>query len=1072
MFRLHLSNRIECLAERMLERLSARERPVFEADAIVVPGAGLRRWLELRIARRFGVCANVEFGFPARWIWQRIAALTGASPEVSPFDAALLAWRIYGWLGSREAASHPRLRSYLRAKDAAMRFELASRAAALIERYVTYRPDWLAAWARGEPAELAGAGGAQRADEAWQAAAWRAILAASGTAPEHPSERMFEAIASGGEHRLPAAVHVFGIPELPPLYLDILRRLALWMEVDLYLADACREHWFDIRSAKRIARLEARGAGACAETGNALLASWGEQSRALLGQALEAADWDFEDGFVVPEGTSLLARMQRAILALDEIPPGSLATACYDGSITVHVCHGLSREIEVLHDQLLARFAADATLTPGDVLVATPDLERAAPLIDAVFGSASGTRHIPYAILGRPERGAGSLTASFLELLDLPRTRFEASRLHDLLRVPAIARAFGLDEEGCDAAGRWLRETGMRWGLSAGHRRSLGVAEGKRHTLEASLASLLLGYALPAGASCEATDSWLHPDVEGRLAFHLGGLWRYARALERLRASLAEEHGAERWRRLLDGILEEFFAPGDEERDEIGFLREAIEDAAALAREGAGEQSVFPFEVFRIALEERLAAHAPGALPTGRVGFAGMSALRGIPYRLVCCIGMDHTAFPSNPPECEFDLMAAFPRAGDRRPRAEQRNVFLDLLLAAREVLYLSYTGRGIRDDRSLPPSVLVDELLESALRAAAEPQAARAALVLEHPLQAFSRRYFDGSDPRLFSYDAELCPGARPVSPAPAEAPAGEAGGAFFGEPLAPAEDAQAPVAIEDLARFMAHPAEFLLRGRLGLRLPREAPVLEDEDPFGCDFEAGGRLREHVLALLERGLPQERVLARAREHPDAPVGTLGEIELGALIERAFRFLEARAGAGTGAPMAITIDTGEGVLTGLLEGVGPEGMLVARFGPSGPRTQIPCWVRHLALCAAAPAGIAPRTRFIGDGKRFQFAPVEGAREHLAAMLRAYREGSLRPAHLFPRAGLAYLKKGSVADARSAWLGSDFRQGEATDPYYGLAFRGDAGGALDAEFERHAREILAPMRESLREDTDA
>ena len=102
-----------------------------------------------------------------------------------------------------------------------------------------------------------------------------------------------------------------------------------------------------------------------------------------------------------------------------------------------------------------------------------------------------------------------------------------------------------------------------------------------------------------------------------------------------------------------------------------------------------------------------------GGVPGGAVTFAAMASLRNLPYRVVCAIGLNDGAFPSTQRPNEFDLMARDPRRGDRQRRIDERNVFLDLLLAARERLYLSYTGRSVRDNAPLPPSVLVAELLD-----------------------------------------------------------------------------------------------------------------------------------------------------------------------------------------------------------------------------------------------------------------------------------------------------------------------------------------------------------------------
>ena len=58
--------------------------------------------------------------------------------------------------------------------------------------------------------------------------------------------------------------------------------------------------------------------------------------------------------------------------------------------------------------------------------------------------------------------------------------------------------------------------------------------------------------------------------------------------------------------------------------------------------------------------------------------------------------------------------------AGESR-REDDRYLFLETLLSARQVFYLSYVGRSIRDNSQILPSVLVSELLDSIDRGFAE---------------------------------------------------------------------------------------------------------------------------------------------------------------------------------------------------------------------------------------------------------------------------------------------------------------------------------------------------------------
>ncbi len=95
-----------------------------------------------------------------------------------------------------------------------------------------------------------------------------------------------------------------------------------------------------------------------------------------------------------------------------------------DSSITFHVCHSPQREVEVLHDRLLAMLEEDPTLTPRDIIVMVADIDSYSPFIQAVFGSAPADRYLPYAISDRRARQSHPVLEAFISLLSLPDSRF------------------------------------------------------------------------------------------------------------------------------------------------------------------------------------------------------------------------------------------------------------------------------------------------------------------------------------------------------------------------------------------------------------------------------------------------------------------------------------------------------------------------------------------------------------------------------------------------------------------------------------------------------------------------
>src|SRR5262245_59651643 len=288
MLGIRFSNRFETLLDQLIDGL-AQERPgPFAAPQVIVPSTALARRVELALADSHGICAHVEFSYLAQWLWRQIRRLVPEVREDSPFAPEVLSWRIYEAFGdSRFIAKHERLESYLGYADAVMRLDLARRVAQLVEQYITYRPEFLDAWSAGKRAPFGRLEGTVGEDEAWQAALWQRLAGEIGTGREHPSVAFFRSIEGMSEKAareagLPEVAHVFCLPALPPLYLEVLRKLARWTDLHLYVLNPCQEYWFEVVDPKRLTHLKAAGKDEHHETGNSLLAAWGKQTQAHI----------------------------------------------------------------------------------------------------------------------------------------------------------------------------------------------------------------------------------------------------------------------------------------------------------------------------------------------------------------------------------------------------------------------------------------------------------------------------------------------------------------------------------------------------------------------------------------------------------------------------------------------------------------------------------------------------------------------------------------------------------------------------------------------------------------------
>ncbi len=1130
MLHLHTSNRPETLAAMLLERLVMPRADPFLTEPVIVPNAAHRRWLALALADAAGICANQPFGYLALWLWQQVARVVPQVGAHSPFEPSVLVWRIWRAFDDPAfVAGSPRLARYLREADPRMRLELAQRTAALFDRYLTYRADWLQHWAAGRAApELGG----EAEDEGWQAALWRRLAAEVQMPARHPRQAFAEVLARDGgalvqRGVLPARVHVFAPPAIAPLHLQMLLPLAAATELHLYAWNPCAEFWFELRAEKQRLRRAAGGranrAAAAADpavAGHRLLAGWGRQTQAQL-TALGAIDElpvAADEHFVPAAAPTLLGALQDSVLHLQEPARGELAACARDGSIELHVCHSLARELEVLHDRLLALFAADPGLRPDHILVAVPDLARAAPLIDAQFGTAPPARQIDVTLAGRRPAAANAPARVLLALLDLAASRCTATDLVALLGEPLVAARFGLDAEALEAVRGWLPDAGFRWAIDAEQVRALGLPSGATHTLRQALARLFLGHALPDTSDQPYQGLLPAGAAAGQEALALGALWRFAQQLDELRQTLARPIAPAAWASCLGRALDDFLRPEPDALDELQAVQAAIAELVQALLAG-GQAQPLPAAVLRDALAAALDDPAQGGAPGGGVVFGSFATLRGLPCRVLCAIGMDDGAFPAQRRPDEFDLLARRPRPGDREPRDDDRAAWLERVLAPSERLLISHTGRSITDDSPRPPSVLVAELLDWLTDActqadadAAARERVRAAFIVRHPLQPFAADAFrtDG-DPRRRSFDAELAAALRANLAAAAAPPAaagrpheqgnGESDAAdpanladtadaadvveeddahddplppFFTAPLPAPGPEWREVSLDQLCRFFRNPCRALLGRRLRLDLPRPDEALADDERLAPEPRAAYALADRLLPALLRGIDGDPLHALARAGDEAPAGTLGDQWLGQQLERLQRFAERVRACTAEAPLPpaaprlpIEVDGQTWWLHAALPGLRPSGWVGWRFAQPGGKDLLDAWLHHLALCAAAPAGVAARTRWIGEPEGFVLRPCTDAPDHLAALLRLYARGLREPLHFYPKAAWAYVDGGgSLVRAHAAWAPGGFqRHAEGADPAYRLALRGVAE-PLDAAFEALARTVFEPLRAHL------
>lgn len=1044
---------------------------------VVVPSQGMGRWLTLALAREQGIVMHLEVQLPASFIWQLSRTALGELPEQNAFTPQTLGWRIYDWLCEPHNLDQtPRLARYLNDSDERRRLTLATRIADVYDQYLLYRDDWLAAWERGETLELGD-------DEHWQALIWREL-----TKDGHPHRaRLLEELLArlhqpNAIEGLPERLVVFGISSLPTHHLKVFEALARHIDVVLFAINPCREAWGDIRDIRELAKLPAPSSDDwLLDVGHPLLASLGKQGRDFFdslfctlneGQGQELGLYS-ED----PElhDDSLLHALQNDILRLhSRRPEQRLIWPTDDRSVELHVCHSPLREVEVLHDQLLARFSADPSLSPDQIVVLTPDIERYAPYIAAVFAPREGQPSIPFSLADRSHRAELPVLESFLSLLNLPQSRFAAEEVMGWLEQPAIATRMGIQDEDLPLLRDWLRSASIRWGRDSQHRAELGLPAEQAYSWQQGLDRLLLGFALPPQLAGEAApllgELWPLDALEGARSQLLGALSNFIALLARWNQRLSRPHSLSEWADVLIELIDAFF---DEEQ--AGEALVTLAAACNALREQAQAADIQrPLELALV--RQRMVAaldqgSASSGFLTGAVTFCTMVPMRSLPFRWVCLLGLDDGALPRRTPAAGFDLIARHPRRGDRARRLDDRYLLLEVILSARSGLYLSHVGRDPRTNAELPPSVLVSELLDvldlTAVQADGAPVSE--ALRIVHSLQPFAPSNFaKGGGFAAHWHSAAQVLAEPPQSPEPTFAEAAVNDSPLLLEPA-------------QLTACMKQPSRYLLEQCLGVRLAEAEQSLPGDEPFSVERDQLYALRQLALDAAQKGWDETTEYRMAMAAGRLPMGALGQNAWGQLRSPIQAFapqLAAQLPTDEAQPLWIDHRYGNLQLRGWLDGVTEQGLFSYRLRSLKEWDLTLFWLRHLMLNLARPG----QSLMLSPHNNWQL-PAMGpseAQNYLNPWLSAYRQACSGPLALFSKASFSFAKALCKPSSRSkkeplqaardnallAWQGNEHLQGENQDPYNALVFRGRE--ALNQDFEQLAEQLCGPVYQLLEE----
>jgi exodeoxyribonuclease V gamma subunit len=1012
-FNLCFSNKIEVLLERLADSLKEPKGGVFEPEIIVVQSKGMEKYLSLSLSRHLGILSNVSFLYPNSLLEHCLEKTDSLEMSSLKSSAEMETWAIMDLIYEfKDEEIFEEVIDYIKINDDNISLEklyqFSSKAARLYKEYQIFRPDWVLSWDQDE--NLSG----------WQSFLWNRLNRKTGkTNIVSQIDRIFKKETEKNEllDKLPKRISVFGIFSLPRIYLDALNFFSETSEVNLYLLNPCREYWGDILPEKRIEKIKRKTKEELYfESGNSLLASLGQTGKVFFDLINDFEINKISENFTYPEEENLLSEIQKSILNLSDYSSAEKKKiSLSDNSVRVHSCHGAMREIEVLRDNILYILDTDKNIDISDIIVMIPDIEKYSSYIKAVFDRADDSKKIPFSIADRSLKTENKGLDSFFRLIGIFATRFEASLVLDLLEDKNVHGKFRLNESSVEKIKDWIVRLKISWGLDDDFKKRFDLSPEDSGTWQKGLDVLCLGHALNPDDFVSFGDLFPIFELDTSDLDTASGLMEFYLKIRRYSEKIIDrKYSVSEWADIFLSICDDFlYFENNAEFDFIN-LKKILSD---LKEEGINSKSEIkiPFKVIYKRIEKIVVSPSSGyGFLDGRLTFCAMLPMRSIPFKMICVCGLNESDFPRNYFPPGFDLMAVFPRKGDRHIRDDDRYLFLETILSARKYLFLSYTGKDIKTDSIIPPSPVLSEFIDYIEDNFTADKNIKDLVIRNHLPSSFSSAYFSHSDPleadlsgSLFSYSKRYMELSQDISLVEKQ------NFVFSDTDLKNPDNVQKDFTdLNNFINFFKDPQKFYLRFN-AIETGLDFEFFEDREIFNPGHLLSYIVSENLLDLFLTGKDENTCKMVLKSRNLLPYGKTGDIfynnlknEVGFFIKKIEKYIAK--------PQKVSVDFIEKNfrIKGSLSFYNGQ-IFLYRFGKIKPKNLIDLWIRHNLALISGNNDFCNSSVFAGvekrDFKEVKFKNIEKKSSYLELLISFFDKGCKTPLSFDPELSFKYME---------------------------------------------------------------
>ncbi|MCX7553489.1 exodeoxyribonuclease V subunit gamma [Marinicella sp. S1101] len=735
---LYFSHEVEQLASQLVDNVLREIRHTADPlvpSYVIVPNANMQRYLQLFMAEKQGISANLEFPFLEKGLSQYLN-LFEARAEVPMWSQTELTIKIYAFLSTPELMADVAIKpinKYLidqvnPALLSRKKWQLAQRLAVLFVSYELQRPEMVMQWLSDRSQFYRSDDQHLKDIEAAERHIYRHIMQATNQEGGQSLFRRFQLIDWQSTGKINQAMHLFTPTRLSAFHRHVLAHMAQFLPVNLYQLNVCCEYWEDLTTEqedawrKRINKQtihvrDAAGLSLDADaidgqevyfelddeaTENPLLKAWakpGRESLRLFSQLEDDAihlnvafqpDWLFSQ---TPRNQKALHLIQDSILNRSQ-QKCQLTTQEQLSTLQLAVAPSIHREVQAVYNSVLSNLSTDGNLQLTDIAILVPDMDKYRSVIEQVFAEQDRQHpfNLRYSLIDSSVKTESLYAQAVMGLFEVLEHDFMRAVVLKWLANDCVKAALELTDEALAEWLNWLSGLGIYSHFDQLYE-TPDAELSRRFTWQQGLKRLRQSL-----VSDEVMSLTQDTNLIGRLSWLIESMHQWHLKLQQ--PKIASE-----WQQLVAQIIDEFITvpEGHYKEEQVRLALDASMDKLV---ENAGHVAMTLTDI-RYFLEQEFIhlSASKGNYLSGGLVCASLQPMRPIPFKVTYILGLDERSFPGELLQETLDLTQRSRRIGDINKIENMNYLFLETLMCTRQKLYLSYVGQDLIKDETILPS-------------------------------------------------------------------------------------------------------------------------------------------------------------------------------------------------------------------------------------------------------------------------------------------------------------------------------------------------------------------------------